>query len=605
VRTLTTLNDVFFRIAFENGPRAILYPDKEGAWQPLTGMEVYARVRALTRVLEGWGLVKGDRVAIVSENRWEWAVTDFACLAMGLVDVPIFPTLQPELTGDLLAHSEARVVVVSTRQQYEKVVKTLARTAVEKVIVLDQLPGAPAPAAATRIPSTGDGAEWFGSLVAQAMAGTTHNERDLEFEAAAKAISPDDTATIIYTSGTTAEPKGVVLTHGAMAQNIDAYVHEFGFAPGDASVSFLPLSHVTARSLDYALYSKKVTIAYVAGLEKLMPAVKAVQPTYFIAVPRVYEKIRQETLRRAGQSSFKKRVAGWALATGARNRGSLERGRRPASPLWKLADRLFYSRLRASFGGRVTHYVSGGAPLGIENAQWFLNAGIRIYEGYGLTETSPVLGANTPSNYRIGSVGKVLGNVEAKIADDGELLVRGPTIFKQYWRNPELTAAAFDEEGFFRTGDIARIDDDRYLFITDRKKELIKTSAGKFIAPQPIEGKLKADVLIAEAALVGDREKYVAALLSPNFAALEPWAKEQGIVAASRKELVEHPAVQARYKEAIKRVNATLADYELLKRFVVLPDTWSQETGELTPSLKLKRRVLASQYREQIAALFR
>jgi long-chain acyl-CoA synthetase len=586
VRTLKTLNDIFFRIAFETGPRAILYLDKEGKWQPLSGMEVYGRVRALARVFAGWGLVKGDRVAILSENRWEWAVTDFASLALGLVDVPIFPTLQPELTGDLLAHSGARVVVVSTRQQYEKVMKARARTAIEQVIMMDQVPGADA--------------VWFQSL----LEGATP-ERDAEFEAVAEAVGPDDTATIIYTSGTTAEPKGVILSHGNMAQNIDYVVREFGFAPGDASVSFLPLSHVTARSLDYALYSEKVAIAYVPGLEKLMPAIKAVQPTYFIAVPRVYEKIRQETERRAGQSAVKKFVAGWALATGARNRAALARGERPSSLLWKLADKLFYSKLRASFGGRVTHYVSGGAPLGMENAQWFLNAGIRIIEGYGLTETSPVIGANTPVNYRMGAVGKVLANIEAKIADDGELLVRGPTIFKSYFRSPELTAAAFDEEGFFRTGDIGRIDEDGYLYITDRKKELIKTSAGKFIAPQPIEGKLKADIFVSNAALVGDREKYVAALLSPNFAALEPWAKEQGIVAASRKELVEHPSVQTRYKETIKRVNATLADYELLKRFTVVPEEWSQETGELTPSLKLKRRVLAVQYREQIAALFR
>ncbi len=588
MRTLKTLNDIFFRVALESGPRAMLIPDREGVWQPLSGMELYGRVLALARAFTAWGLGKGDRVALVSENRWEWAVTDFACLALGLIDVPIFPTLQPEQTGQLLAHSGARMVVVSTRQQYEKIMKVRASTALERVILLDQVSGADA--------------VWFESLLS--VAGAGEPTRDPEFERVAEAVGPDDPATIIYTSGTTGDPKGVLLTHGNMAKNIVEVVREFGFAPGDTSVSFLPLSHVTARSLDYALYSEKVAIAYVPGLEKLMPAIKAVQPTYFIAVPRVYEKIRQETERRAGQSAFKKRVANWALATGARNRQTLERGEQPASPLWKLANNLFYSKLAASFGGRVTHYVSGGAPLGLETAQWFLNAGIRIYEGYGLTETSPVIGANTPLHYRMGSIGKVLPNLEAKIAGDGELLVRGETVFCQYWQSPELTAAAFDEEGFFRTGDIGRIDQDGYLFITDRKKELIKTSAGKFIAPQPIESKLKADVFISHAALVGDREKYVAALLSPNFAALEPWAKAQGIASSSRKELVEHPAVQARYKETIKRVNRTLADYELLKRFAVVPEEWSQETGELTPSLKIKRRVLAAQYREEIKALF-
>ncbi len=601
MRTLTTLNDIFFRIAFESGPRAILHLDKAGTWQPISGMEVYRRVRELAQVFKTWSLVKGDRIAILSENRWEWAITDFAALACGLVDVPIFPTLQPELTGDLLAHSGARVAVVSTRQQYEKVAKARARTAIEQVVMMDPPPADP---------NSGAEAIWFGSLVTAAGQGRpdgalNESGRDPEFEAIAESIKPEDMATIIYTSGTTGDPKGVVLTHGNMTQNVQYVVPEFGFAPGDSSVSFLPLSHVTARSLDYALYSEKVAIAYVPSLDKLMPAIKAVRPTYFIAVPRVYEKIRQETERRAGQSLVKKHVANWALATGARNRAALVRGERPASPFWKLADTLFYSKLRASFGGRVTHYVSGGAPLGMETAQWFLNAGIRIYEGYGLTETSPVIGANTPMNYRMGSIGKVLPNLEAKIADDGELMVRGPTVFKTYWHNSELTAAAFDEDGYFHTGDIGRIDKDGYLFITDRKKELIKTSAGKFIAPQPIESKLKSDLFVSNAALVGDREKYVAALLSPNFAALEPWAKEQGIAAASRKELVEHPAVLAHYRETIKRVNRTLADFELLKRFTVVPNEWSQETGELTPSLKLKRRVLAEQYREEIAALFR
>jgi long-chain acyl-CoA synthetase len=494
--------------------------------------------------------------------------------------------LQPELTGDLLAHSGARVVVVSTRQQYEKVVKARARTAIEQVIMLEQIPGADA--------------IWFGSLL-----GESDQTRNEQFEAVAKAVAPEDPATIIYTSGTTAEPKGVVLSHGNIAQNLNYSLREFTFAANDSSVSFLPLSHVTARHVDYALYSEKVAIAYVPTLDKLMPAIKVVQPTFFVAVPRVFEKIRHETERRAFQSPVKKRIVEWALATGARNRAALARGERPSSLLWKLADKLFYSKLRESFGGHVRHFIAGGAPLGMESATWFLNAGIRILEGYGLTETSPVLGVNTPPHYRIGSVGKVLPNIEAKVAEDGELLVRGPNVFNSYWRQPEMTAAAFDAEGWFLTGDIGHIDDERYLFITDRKKELLKTSAGKLVAPQPIEGKLKADLFVSAAALVGDREKYVAALLSPNFAALEPWAKEQGISAASRKELVEHPVVQARYKQTIKRVNATLADYELLKRFVVVPDEWSQETGELTPSLKLKRRVLASQYRKEIDSLFR
>ncbi|HEY0786621.1 MAG TPA: long-chain fatty acid--CoA ligase [Acidobacteriaceae bacterium] len=588
MRTLVTLNDIFFRIAFETGPRAILYLDPGGSWVPLSGMKVYSRVRALATAFKKWGLVKGDRVALLSENRWEWAVTDFACLSLGLVDVPIFPTLQPELTSDLLAHCGARVVVVSTRQQYEKAIR--GKSSIERVIAMDEQA------------ATGADVVSFASLMPQA---EREPQRDLDFEAGAKAIEPDDLATIIYTSGTTGEPKGVMLTHGNLAENLNYSLREFSFLPEDSSISFLPLSHVTARHVDYALYSEKVAIAYVPTLDKLMPAIKAVQPTFFVAVPRVYEKIRQEVERRASKSAVKKRIVAWALATGARNRRDLEGGTQPASLAWRLAERLFYSKVRETFGGRVRHYIAGGAPLGLDSATWFLNAGVRILEGYGLTETSPVLGVNTPTHYRMGSVGRVLPNIEAKVAEDGELLVRGPNVFKGYWQHAEMTSAAFDQDGWFLTGDIARIDDERYLFITDRKKELIKTSAGKLVAPQPIEGKLKADSFVSQAALVGDREKYVAALLSPNFAALEPWAREQGIAAATRKELVEHPAVEARYRETIKRVNRTLADYEVLKRFVVVPEEWSQETGELTPKLQVKRRVLAEQYRDEIAALFR
>ncbi len=261
--------------------------------------------------------------------------------------------------------------------------------------------------------------------------------------------------------------------------------------------------------------------------------------------------------------------------------------------------------MREVFGGEVTYFISGGAPLGAETAHWFAQAGIRILEGYGLTETSPVIGVNTPGAHRLGTIGKPLPNLQVRLAEDSELLVKGPSVFSGYWQSPELTRQAFDEEGWFRTGDIARLDEDGFLAITDRKKELIKTSAGKFIAPQPIEGKLKADFFVSHAALVGDRQKYVAALIAPNFDALEPWAREQKIAAATRQELVKHPKVIARYKETIKDVNRSLADYELLKGFALVAEEWAIDSGELTPSLKLKRRVLEERYREEIASLFR
>ena len=321
-------------------------------------------------------------------------------------------------------------------------------------------------------------------------------------------------------------------------------------------------------------------------------------------MPRVFEKLRHEVERRSLQSPIKARIVRWALAVGARNRETVLAGRQPGGLFWKLADKLLYSKVRALFGGRARYWVSGGAPLGIDTAHWFADVGIRIFEGYGLTETSPVIGVNTTGDFRLGSIGKILPNIEARIAEDGELLVRGPSIFSGYWNSPRMTAEAIDAEGWFATGDIGRIDEDGFLYITDRKKELLKTSAGKMIAPQPIENRLKADLFVSDAALVGDREKYVAALIAPNFQVLEDWARHQNIPTESRKALAEHPEVVAHYRKVVKQVNTSLADFEMLKRFLVVPDEWTQDSGVLTPSGKLKRRVILERYREEIASLY-
>ena len=412
-------------------------------------------------------------------------------------------------------------------------------------------------------------------------------------------------SSLIYTSGTTGEPKGVMLTHGNLASNVSYSLRGFTFVGPQRTVSFLPLSHVTARHVDYVLYSLGFSIAYCPSMDKLMPALKTVKPTLVVAVPRVFEKVRQEVERRSRGSRVKTGIVRWALGVGKRYEAEIIAGRTPTSPVWKLADRLFYSKVRTIFGGEVTYFVAGGAPLGADTGHWFAQASVRILEGYGLTETSPVIGVNTPGANRLGTIGRPLENIEVKLAEDGELLVKGPSVFSGYWQSPALTDGAFDAEGWFLTGDIASIDADGYIRITDRKKELIKTSAGKFVAPQPIENKLKADLFVGQAALVGDKEKYVAALIQPNFDVLEPWAREKGIGFESRRELVDRPEVQARYKETVKQVNRSLADYELLKRFTVVPDEWTVDTGELTPSMKLKRRVLMERYRDEIAAMFR
>jgi long-chain acyl-CoA synthetase len=588
IAPLSTINDLFRRVAAAANPRAILWQDEFAQWQPISSDQIYQRVRALAGAFLGWGVKKGDRIALISENRWEWAVTDFAALAIGAVDVPIYPTLTGEQIAVLVADAGCRIALVSTRQQFDKLNAVRGQTALERIVMMD--PAAPA------------GAVAFSEALGDADA--KGSEHDSVFDALALSVEPKDPATMIYTSGTTGEPKGVVLTHANIAANQNYASLDFNFDPTDALISFLPLSHVTARALDYVMYSYGVQVAYCSKFDKLPQAMRTVRPTVFVGVPRVFEKIREEVERRAALSPVKKRILAWALALGAKHEETVYDGRQPASPLWKLANKLAYSKVREAFGGRVRIFVSGGAPLGIDSVKWFASVGIALWEGYGLTETSPLLALNTPLSHRMGAAGMRMPNIELKVATDGELLVRGPSVFAGYWNKPEATAEAFDPEGWFRTGDIARIDADGFVFITDRKKELLKTSGGKLVAPQPIENKLMNSHLIAQAALVGDRHKFVSVLLSPNFAALEEWARQHGIQADSHAQLVADSRVVALYAEIVREVNGSLANFESLKRFRVVAEEWSESSGELTPSMKLKRRAITSRYAALIDALY-
>jgi long-chain acyl-CoA synthetase len=585
---LTTINDLFRRVTVAANPRAILWQDEFGLWQPISSDQIYQRVRALSEAFLSWGAQKGDRIALIAENRWEWAVTDFAALAIGAVDVPIYPTLTGEQIAVLVADAGCRIAVVSTRQQFDKLNAVRGQTALERILMMDPA----APESAIPFSEVLKGADERGA------------ERDPVFDALARSAEPKDPSTLIYTSGTTGEPKGVVLTHGNMAANQNYAPVDFDFSPADALISFLPLSHVTARALDYVMYSHGVQVAYCSHFDKLPQAMREIRPTVFVGVPRVFEKIRQEVERRAALSPVKKRLLAWAIGVGARHGDTVYDGRKPSSGRWKLADKLAYSKVREAFGGRVRIFVVGGAPLGIDTAKWFASVGIALWEGYGLTETSPVIALNTPRVHRMGAAGMPLPNLEVKLAADGELLVRGPSVFTNYWQKPEATTEAFDAEGWFRTGDIGHLDADGFLFITDRKKELLKTSGGKMVAPQPIENKLKNNALVAQAALVGDRHKFISVLLSPNFAALEEWARRHGVEARNRADLVADSRVVALYAEIVREVNGSLANFESLKRFRVVADEWTQESGELTPSMKLKRRVITSRYAALINALY-
>ena len=586
---LTTVNDLFLRVAAAGNPRAVLWQDASGEWLPISSDQMYQRVRALGLALQRWGVRQGNRVALVSENRWEWAVADFAILAIGAADVPVYPTLTGEQIAVLLKDAGCKVAIVSTRQQFDKLNAVRGETDLERIVMMDSQD---VPAGATPF------SEAMGDADARG------GERDAAFDALVRAVSPEDLATLIYTSGTTGEPKGVMLTHGNIASNQNVCVADFDIGPTDSCISFLPLSHITARALDYVLFGRGAQIAYCSQFDRLPQSMKEVRPTVIVGVPRVYEKIRQEVERRASLSPVKKRLLARALKVGARFGDVVYAGKKPKAMQWKLADKLVFAKVREAFGGRVRIFLSGGAPLGVDTAKWFASVGIAAWEGYGLTETSPVIALNSPKQQRMGSVGPLMPNVELRIAEDGELLVRGPSIFKGYWQKPEATAECIDADGWFSTGDIGRLDADGFLYITDRKKELLKTSGGKLVAPQPIENKLKVNLLVAQAALVGDKHKFISALISPNFAALESWAKQQGIETGSHAALVADVRVVARYEAIVQEANAGLANFETIKRFKVVAEEWTQETGELTPSMKLKRRTINERYASVVAVLY-
>ncbi len=553
-------------------------------WSPISSDAIQRRVGAVSAGLRSWGIGPGDRVAIVSENRPEWMIADFASLLIGAVTVPIYATLTAEQTAYILNDSGARVVFVSSEEQLQKVVSIRGRTALEKIVVMDAI--AIESAHAVRM----DLMEASGPLA------------PADLEVAARAISPEDLATIIYTSGTTGTPKGVMLTHGNMASNLNCSLAEFPVQPGDVSISFLPLSHVTARHVDLALLYRGVTLAHLAQVIDLPRTLLEVKPTFFVAVPRVYEKIYFQTQQKAGgfpASTF----YNWALSVGKENRDEVLAGRKPTSQSWKLADRLVFSKVRAGLGGQIATFISGGAPLGRELAEWYASIGIRIHEGYGLTETSPVISVNTPQAHKLGTVGKPLPNVDVRIADDGEVLVRGPSVFKQYWNKPKETQEAF-VDGWFKTGDIGHLDADGFLSITDRKKDLIKTSGGKFVAPQPIENSLKHNALVAEAVVVGEKRKFPAVLIAPNFPVLEAWARSHEVAFSSRQELVGLPVVRVLYEGIVEEFNGNLARFEKLKRVLLVADEFSAENGTLTASMKLRRRVVEERYQKQIDEMY-
>ncbi len=580
---LRTINDLFYRIVERKRPRVMLF--KQGTkWTPIASHELYRDTVGVAKWLASSGIGKGDRVAILSENRPEWPTAEFATMLLGAVVVPIYSTLTGEQTAYMLRDSGARVVFVSSVDQFKKVQAIREQSAIEKIVVMDYI-GIPEGIPMHRLMHDGP------------------KERDAALDARAAEIGPDDLATIIYTSGTTGTPKGAMLTHGNLASNFTVSLKGFPLADDDISLSFLPLSHITARHVDYAMLYHGVTVAYCPFIDALPQALKEVRPTVMVSVPRVLEKIQKQT-QLATKSGVKHTIYRKAIQVGQAYRSEILAGNKPTSRDWRIADRVVFSKVRFALGGRVRIFISGGAPLGLDLAEWYADIGIRVHEGYGLTETSPVIAVNKPAAHKIGTVGKPLPNVEVKIAADGEILVRGPSIFKGYWNQPDETAAALEPDGWFHTGDIGHIDEDGYLLVTDRKKDLIKTSGGKFIAPQPIEQKLKNNSLVAEAVVIGDKKKFPAVIIAPNFIELLPWAKSNGIDIKDRQELVNDARVREIYESIVANVNADLAQFEKLKKVLIVPDEFTIADGTLTPTLKVKRRVVEERYKAEIQHLY-
>ena len=579
-----TLADLFFASIGHNLQRHVMVK-RGGRWQTISSRQYYGYVTSMARELKRWGIQKGDRVAILSENRPEWTIADFACVCSGIADVPIYSTLTADQTAYLLRHSGARVVFVSSLEQLKKVQSIQSQTSVEKIVIMDDV-------------------SEINAIPMWSILNNSSTDEDPDFDARARQIQPDDLATLIYTSGTTGTSKGVMLSHWNLTSVALESTRQSEWIVGDLYLSFLPLSHVTARHLDYVCFLNGVTIAYCPFFEQLPQALQETQPTIIVAVPRVYEKVRQEVERKAA-TGIKRKIFDWALRVGQQHVEEIEHNEKPRSLKWRLADKLVYSKIRGGFGGRSRAYFSGGAPLGKEMAEWFCWMGIPICEGYGLTETSPTISVNRRGAFKIGTVGKPNDIVQVRFAEDGELLVKGAQVFKGYWNMPEETQAAFTPEGWFKTGDIGQMDSEGFISITDRKKDLIKTSGGKFIAPQPIENALKNNVLIAQAAVIGDKRKYASVILSPHFPLLEDWARANQVSFSSREELVANNKVRELYRGIVEDLNKKLAQFETIKKILIVPDEFTVATGEITPTLKLKRRVIEAKYHDQIDELYR
>ncbi len=593
-----TLNRLFFdAMAAYDRPDAMNHRVGPGQWQAISHRDTERRVRHLSLGLAELGLRPGDRAALISENRPEWALTDWACLTARLADVPIYPSLPAEQVVHPLNDSGAVIVFVSSEAHAAKIAAIRGQCPALRHVI-------------TFTDALVPGADLTLAEVEARGAAVDTPERAAQWKAAALAAQPNDLATLIYTSGTTGLPKGVMLSHDNVFSNVQASMAVIPLDRGrEVALSFLPLCHIFERMGDYMYWAMGAAIHYVDSFDTVPIALQEARPTFAMSVPRLYEKMYARAFENAlASGAIKKRIFFWARAVADAWADAKLAGKEPAGPLaWQyaLAQKLVFSKIKVRTGGRMKYFVSGGAPLSPEINKFFYAAGLTILEGYGLTETSPVIGVNTPSAFRIGTIGRPIAGVEVQIAGDGEVLTRGPHVMQGYWNRPDATAEAIDADGWFHTGDIGVLEDG-FLRITDRKKDIIVTSGGKNIAPQPIENGFKTNKYVSQAVLIGDKRRFPVVLVVPEFAALERWAALHNIYWTERAQLLQMPTIQQKMQKEITEEceKMKLATFETPKKVALLETDFTVDRGELTPTLKVKRRVIEKTYAALIDSLY-
>jgi len=592
----TTIPGMFIESTKNNADRPAYFEKIGGEWKEYKFGEVREIVEKFAAGLASLGIKKDDKVAIQSTNCPRWAFSDYAIASIGAVSVTVYPTLISPQIKYIIDDSDSQYVITQDQSQTDKILKFIQDSPKLKgIIAMD---------------NTHDPANNIISFDHIIELGEKYiKDNKFTIEKASKDIKPNDLLTLIYTSGTTGNPKGVMLSHDNLISNVKAGHKHIDFGPDDTFLSLLPLSHVFERMTGhYTGFSLGSKTYYTENMDTIGENMLEVKPTIVIAVPRVFEKINAKVVDKVSNDpAIRQKIFWWAVGVGKESAKLLTRGQKPSGALgfkFKIADKLVFSKLKARVGGNLRFFVSGGAPLSKAVGEFFASANIPILEGYGLTETSPLISANKEKLYKFGTVGCLADKVEVKIADDGEILCKGPSVMLGYYKNPEATKEAIDKDGWFHTGDIGMFDEDNYLKITDRKKSILVTAGGKNIAPAPLEIALTSSKYIEQALAIGDRQKFVSALLVPSFEVLEEWAKDKDIDTSDRQAFVDHHLVYELLEKEVAKTMENFSRYEQIKKFAVLPNEWTIESGETTPKLSVKRKVVVKNYAKEIEKIY-